>query len=252
MAKSSVALILLIACLCAAGLSDAGRAEAQAPGASEKPAASEAAATAESKGANAGWQTEVTNDTAGDTANLSAEDLELIRQVNDYFNLITDLQGTFVQTSSENELTNGKFFVKRPGRLRFDYSAPSRLRIVVDGEWLTIEDEEDPANIQRVGLSQTPFRMLLTKDVNLLRDANILGIARGEDVVILTLADKREPSTGQIKLFFSIPELELKEWIVTDSQGLDTRVEIANLDRDQIINPKLFEPSEFKLPDSQN
>ena len=131
-------------------------------------------------------------------------------------------------------------------------AAPSRLRIVSDGEWLTIEDLEDIQNTQRYSLDATPFRMLLRKDVDLLRDAHIRDISRGEDVVILTLADKSDESSGQMRLFFAIPEFTLKEWIITDPQGLDTRVELANLDRDKAINPEMFKPSEFILPEFAN
>lgn len=252
MAKSFIAVPFLVVCLLATNLFVAGNANAQSPAGQDQPAASGTETTATPGGAGTKWQTEVTAGTPEKAAGLSAEDIDFVRQVSGYFNRITDLQGTFVQTSSANEHTKGKFFVKRPGRLRFDYSAPSRMRIVSDGEWLTIEDADDPSNVQRFSLSSTPFRMLLRKDVDLMRDSNILDISRGEDIVILTVIDKNDDSSGRIKLFFAVPNLELKEWIITDPQGLDTRVQIANLEWDKTIDPEFFKPSEFKIPDFQN
>lgn len=260
MVKKLIAVPFLVICLSTTNLFAAEETNAQGPASPAEPEVSGTVPAEMPVGSGTNWQTEVETDSAEKVESspaenidrLSAEDVELIRQVSDYFNQINDLQGTFVQTSSANERSKGRFYVKRPGRLRFDYAAPSKLRIVSDGEWLTIEDLEDIQNTQRYSLDSTPFRMLLRKDVDLLRDANILDVSRGEDVVILTLTDKKDGSSGQIRLFFTIPEFMLKEWIITDPQGLDTRVEIANLDLDKTINPEIFEPSEFKLPEFQN
>jgi len=82
-----------------------------------------------------------------------------------------------------------------------------------------------------------------------LRDARILAIDRGEDVLILTMEDKTGESPGKIRLFFRTdPELELASWIITDPQGLDTRVDIANIQRDVELSASLFEFSDIGLP----
>ena len=88
-----------------------------------------------------------------------------------------DLKGTFVQTSADNKRLRGKFYVKRPGRFRFDYTSPSQLVILSDGQYLAIQDL-DLKTDDRVALDQTPFRVLLRKDVDLLRDARILEVRR--------------------------------------------------------------------------
>ncbi len=71
-----------------------------------------------------------------------------------------------MQIGADKKRMRGKFFVKRPGRFRFDYSLPSKQIIVSDGEYLAIQDL-DLNNEDRVSLDQTPFRLLLRKDVDL-------------------------------------------------------------------------------------
>ncbi len=174
---------------------------------------------------------------------------QIIASVNDYFQSLDSLKGTFLQTNPNNKQIGGKFYVQRPGRMRFDYSRPSRLRIVADGKWLSIEDP-DTNTFDRYQLKSTPFRMLLRKDVNLLRDAVVIDHAVGEDVVILTLADRARTSGGQIKLFFNKgPDFQLREWIITDAQGLDTRIQVADLVTGEKINPKLFKVAPIKFPE---
>ena len=58
-----------------------------------------------------------------------------MQRINAYFNGITNLQGNFEQIESNNKHTKGRFYVQRPGKLRFDYDPPSSLRIVADGNF---------------------------------------------------------------------------------------------------------------------
>ena len=78
-----------------------------------------------------------------------------------------------MQTSADNKRMKGKFYVKRPGRFRFDYARPSRQIVVSDGHYLAIQDL-DLNNEDRVALDETPFRLLLRTDVDLVRDARIM------------------------------------------------------------------------------
>ena len=98
--------------------------------------------------------------------------------------------------------------------------------IVSDGEYLAIQDL-DLNNEDRVALDQTPFRLLMRKDVDLIRDAKILDVQEAEDLIVLTVQDKSPDAPGRIKLFLATkPGVEIKEWVTTDAQGLETRVEV--------------------------
>jgi len=141
---------------------------------------------------------------------------------------------------TDKKRMKGKFFVKRPGRFRFDYSLPSRQIIVSDGEYLAIQDL-DLNNEDRVALDQTPFRLLLRKDVDLLRDAKITEVQQADDLIVLGIEDKSPDSPGRIKLFLATkPNMELKEWVTTDAQGLDTRIELSQLVKADDLDANLF------------
>jgi hypothetical protein len=58
---------------------------------------------------------------------LDARQIDLVKKVNDYFNSIENMRGAFLQTTSDNKRLKGKFFMKKPGRVRFEY-APTRRR----------------------------------------------------------------------------------------------------------------------------
>ncbi|MEM7619202.1 MAG: outer membrane lipoprotein carrier protein LolA [Pseudomonadota bacterium] len=199
---------------------------------------------------NQGWNTEVTEKNPNQPIDMDDETAEFVQKVSDYFNGIIDLQGAFIQTNPENQQSKGKFFVKRPGRLRFDYAPPSKLRIVSDSEFLSIEDH-DIGSMERYPLESTPFKLLLNQKVDLLAEAKILNVSRGQDIAIITVSDKADDSSGKLKLIFTAPELELKEWIITDPQGLDTRIQVSNLSTDQALKPEMFKLGEEKVFESQ-
>jgi len=186
---------------------------------------------------------------------LNAASLKSIKRVNAYFNDLIHLQGKFTQTDSNRNETTGRFFVHRPGRLRFEYAKPSLLRIVSDGQYLSIEDH-DLKTVDKYPLESTPFRMLLTEDVNLVRDARIMDFSRKPNTIVLTLQDRSSESPGQIKLFFDAPKkgskIELKEWIITDPQGLDTRIQVADLVKGKEVSSDLFDTSTVQFPDFNN
>ena len=194
-------------------------------------------------GAGGTWTQTVNKEAAIAGEEFDKKQVELIRKVAAYFNRMTELKGLFVQTSADNKRARGKFYVQQPGRFRFDYNPPSRLVILSDGQYMAIQDF-DMKTDDRVELDRTPFRVLLRKDVDLLRDAHILEVREIDDVIVLALQDRNPDNPGRIKLFLTKkPNLELKEWITTDSQGLDTRVELTEVNKTESLDPALFSPA---------
>jgi len=186
-----------------------------------------------------GWSAEVAPNT-GASITLDERQTEIVQKVSNYFNNLADLKGSFVQTGADKKRMKGKFLVKRPGRFRFDYALPSKQIIISDGQYLAIQDLDLKVE-DRVALDQTPFRLLLRKDVDLVRDARIVEVQEADDQIVLALHDKNPDAPGRIRIILSTkPEVEMKEWLTTDAQGLDTRVEISDLVKSEAIDAAMF------------
>jgi outer membrane lipoprotein-sorting protein len=199
----------------------------------------EKAATDTAVGSTATWSAEVDSTVTGIT--LDEQQLAVVADVNAYFNDITDLKGSFLQTDAERGQSKGAFFIQRPGRFRFDYAPPSTLVVLSDGEYLSFEEEGNPPD--RYPLDSTPFGVLFKEKVELAKSAKIVELYAGDDLVTITLEDRSDESNGRIKLFFARIEgkLELAEWLVTSPDGGDTRVELADLVRGEKAASELFE-----------
>jgi outer membrane lipoprotein-sorting protein len=176
----------------------------------------------------AGWEAAV-EAAPGPTPLIGEQQAKAVQRINAYFNGITNLQGSFDQVDSTNKHTSGRFYVQRPGRIRFDYAPPSALRIVADGAFLAIEDS-DLKTVEKYPIKSTPFRLLLTDAVDLGRDARIVGVESEEGTLAISLEDNGGDAAGTIKLTFDNgPELRLKQWLITDAQGLTTQVTVDNI-----------------------
>lgn len=199
-----------------------------------------AAKPAEPANAGTAWNAEVAPNNSADGITLDAHQKDTVDKVSSYFSGINTMQGSFLQTGADNRRMKGKFYLSRPGRFRFDYARPSRQIVVSDGRYLAVQDL-DLNNEDRVALDQTPFRLLLRTDVNLVRDARITELQESEDMLVLGLEDKDPNTTGRIKLYLTTkPAMELKEWVTRDAQGLDTRVEVSDLAKAMQLDADLF------------
>lgn len=176
----------------------------------------------------AGWEAAV-EAAPGPTPLIGDQQDKAVQRINAYFNSITNLQGSFDQVDSTSKHATGRFYVQRPGRIRFDYAPPSSLRIVADGAFLAIEDS-DLKTVEKYPIKSTPFRLLLADAVDLGRDARIVGVESQEGTLAISLEDKSGDASGSIKLVFDNgPDLQLKEWQITDAQGLTTQVTVNDV-----------------------
>ncbi|MEN2494127.1 MAG: Outer-membrane lipoprotein carrier protein [Hyphomicrobiaceae bacterium hypho_1] len=187
------------------------------------------------------WESQVKTYTKIDPSeSLTQEQINAVNVIDNYFNGLTNLQGRFVQIDPNSNTTKGKFFVQKPGKFRFDYSAPSKKVIISDGRFLAIQDL-DLRNEDVYELSNTPFRILLRDNVDLLKDARILNVEVNEVQISVQIAEKSAKNVGRIKVIMSLhPKISLLGWVTTDGQGQNTSVSVSELLRPDVISSDLF------------
>lgn len=160
--------------------------------------------------------------TAGD-----ADDARAIADASAYLSALDSMQGDFLQVGPDGSVTEGKFYLRRPGRLRFEYNAPENLLVVADGTWVAVKDSAAPA--QRYPIASTPLGLILAQNVDLTKSARVLKVENQPGALLVTLADRSGEAPGQITLIFDQPRMQLRQWVVTDAQGLQTTVALRNI-----------------------
>ena len=132
---------------------------------------------------------------------------------------------------------------RKPGKVRFYYQRPSTTDIIADGNSLVVRDRR--LNTQDVyPLSQTPLKFLLERNLDLARDSKVVGVH--EEPGLVSVAIEEETTFGgkaRVLIVFASEDgvnYELKQWTITDPQGLDTTIAVSQLDTASKPDDKLF------------
>ena len=161
-------------------------------------------------------------------------------RVSSYLSSLQTLVGNFVQVGPDGSKTMGDFYIQKPGKVRFEYDAPSPIAIIADGSSLAVRDRK-LATQDIYPLSQTPLRFLLSDRIDLLKDTNVVSVTADDLFISVTIEEKHALiGTSRLMLMIGAKDGQLKQWTVTDPQGYDTTIAVYNLDASKKVDPGLF------------
>lgn len=172
-------------------------------------------------------------------APLSPADAALVADASAYLNAMTTLEARFAQIAPDGALSDGAFTLQRPGRMRFEYRAPTPLLVVADGTWVVVFDKSTNS-ADRYPLGSTPLDVILAPRVDLAKDMLITRVERRGGVARITGRDRDEPGKGEVTLVFEEQPMALRQWVVVDPQGLVTTVSLDDLRPNVAVDPKQF------------
>lgn len=166
-----------------------------------------------------------------------------LARISAYLNSISTLTGQFVQVDPDGVLSEGTFFISRPGRIRFEYRQPNPALVVADGFWVGVVDKRYDT-VDRYPLSETPLNLILKEDVNLAQEGSVQAIERLDGQMRVKAIDPGNMDRGSITMVFGDNPLELRQWIIDDPQGGITTVALSQTQSNIPIDP-----ANFVLPD---
>lgn len=145
-------------------------------------------------------------------------------EVSGYLNRLVTAQGGFTQINGDGTLSTGQIFIKRPGRIRFEYNPPDNSLMVAGGGQVAIFDPRSNTPPDRYPLNQTPLSIILEQNVDLGRRRMVTGHTSDGTTTTVTAQDPDHPEYGNIQLVFTANPVELRQWVVTDDTGGQTTV----------------------------
>lgn len=172
-------------------------------------------------------------------AELSLQDKNDVARIESYLNSVRTLSADFIQISPDSSISRGRFYLKRPGRLRFEYEPPAPILVVADGTYVNYFDVE-LGQLSQIGVYSTSLGVVIAKEVNLNGRVAVTSVKRDAAVISLTTIDTLEPGRGTLTLIFSERPLELRKWEIIDPQGLLTTVALDEVSVNLELAPSLF------------
>ncbi len=187
----------------------------------------------------------------GVLANTSAAELTIY---NNYLNQLTSAEANFTQTAAGAKTQFGKFYLQKPGKMRWDYLQPKPFTLVINGKNVTHYDKIlDEATYGRS--DEVALHFLSKPMINLAQDVNVLSVDNATDgTVNITLMPKitkdkqaDDYSKYKLRLVFKTKPLRLAEMITIDENNHYTVLTLHNLRNGVQLDNKLFYIANPKL-----
>ncbi|GLQ35420.1 outer-membrane lipoprotein carrier protein [Amylibacter marinus] len=169
----------------------------------------------------------------------SAEQLPL-SALSDYFNSLESAQTAFTQINSNGSQTTGTVYIKRPGRMRFEYNGTNAPLVLASAGSIAVYDGKSKGKPKIYPLRRSPLNLILAKNVNLETSGMVVKQTYDGRFTSIIARDPKEPNLGQIQLVFTDNPIQLRQWIVTDQSRNRTTVKLDALNTSTEHSNKLF------------
>jgi outer membrane lipoprotein-sorting protein len=146
-----------------------------------------------------------------------------------YIQSIVGAESGFSQINADGSETTGRVVIRRPNRMRFEYAPPDKTLVLASAGQVAIFDPKSNQPPEQYPLKRTPLNLILARKVDLTRAKMVVDHGEEDGMTTVTAQDPEKPEYGTIKLYFSADPISLRQWVVTDDSGAQTRVILDGL-----------------------
>jgi outer membrane lipoprotein-sorting protein len=158
-----------------------------------------------------------------------------------YLNGMSTLRAAFTQISDDGTVQTGTLYIKRPGKMRFEYNPPQKALVLASNNSVAIFDGRSNQPPEVYPLKRTPLSIILAKNVNLAQANMVVGHDFDGTATVVTAQDPENPEIGSIQLKFTAEPVELRQWVITDNVGSTTTVILGETTADISLANRLFD-----------
>ncbi len=169
----------------------------------------------------------------------AAEKLSLA-EISSYLNSIRTASGEFTQINDDGTISTGQIYIKRPGKVRFEYNPPEQVLVIADGSTVGIVDGKSNTPPEGYPLHRTPLKIILARNVNLAQERMVIGHTGDATTTTVTAQDPNHPEYGNIEMVFTGNPVELRQWVINDDTGGRTTLVLGALDTDVRLDNAQF------------
>ena len=157
-----------------------------------------------------------------------------------FLSLLTTIKADFEQVAPSGETASGTFYLQRPGKMRWEYNPPSPILLVSNGKTITYYDAEMD-QINYISLDETLAGFLANESLKLNTDATeLVGFEVSPGAVRATIRQRENPENGTLTIEFTDKPLVMKQLIITDAGGNETRIALSGAEYGKKLDRSLF------------
>jgi outer membrane lipoprotein-sorting protein len=162
-----------------------------------------------------------------------------VPEIEKYLNAIRTMQARFVQTNPNGSIIQGTYYVRRPGRMRFEYDPPSQLKIVADGFQVTMWDPTTK-DFGQWPIGWTAASFLVKDPLSLSGDLRVEKLDRVNGLIEATMSQAKRPQDGKVIVRFVENPLTLRGWTIIDNRGQQVTIALADMQTGMQLADSLF------------
>ncbi|HTM80139.1 LolA family protein [Asticcacaulis sp.] len=173
---------------------------------------------------------------------FNVADKARIARATAYLQDLDTAHGRFEQTDFKGRKSAGNWYLARPGKMRFEYDAPTSLLIVSNGKTVSMWDPR-LQTFDQYPLSETPLSLFLARQIRFDQGVIVTAVSSNAHGFTLKARDRRKSSEGTVVLGFDQTAngaLALREWTITDAQNRATNLKLTSFTRDSAQKADLF------------
>lgn len=158
-----------------------------------------------------------------------------------YMNNIKYFKANFVQDDITNsQLSEGVFYLSRPGRLRIDYISPFEASLYSDN-LTTIYYDKELDEASNIPTTTTPIQFLLKKDISFNnKDISVVAINGDDNFINISIVENKNKEQGVLTFVFKKEPVMLVGINVKNELGQEVVVEFSKPST-ETIERKVFE-----------
>ena len=171
------------------------------------------------------------------TFTVNAFDEEsLLESIEDRWNKIYTMSGSFMQYNSDATMSYGKFFLSKPFKSKFIYE--NNNETIITTETLIVLVDEEGFRIDSYPILNSPIKNLLVNDVDFKNLEADIRINEGNDLYHIYISDISEKSLAIFS--FKKDGLDLKKWEIIDEFNQSTVLEFTKIKKNISIGPETY------------
>ncbi|MES2984695.1 MAG: outer membrane lipoprotein carrier protein LolA [Pseudomonadota bacterium] len=163
-----------------------------------------------------------------------------VARVEAYLSTISSIVADFTQISADGSVGAGKFYLKRPGKMRWQYAPPTPILLVSDGKVITYYDA-GLDQVSYIGIDDTLAGFLAKKDI-LLNSAStrLTNFEVKDGFIRATVVQKAKPAEGSLTLEFTDKPIQFSKMMAIDATGNATTIQLSNAQFGPVLDNKMF------------
>ena len=163
-----------------------------------------------------------------------------LADISSYLNDLQTAQSEFTQINDDGSISTGVLYIKRPGRVRFEYNPPESALVVAGSNTVVIYDKKSNQPAETYPLRRTPLSLILAREVDLGQADMVTGHDFDGTATVVTAQDPEHPEYGNIQLKFTAAPVALRQWVINSGNGSQTTVILGEMTRDISLPNRLF------------